>query len=303
MRPDVQQFLAYVATLDITATQDQDPPAARRSMIDVVAATDLPLGELATSKDLAIPGPGGPIPARLFDRRISRAPGPVVLWLHGGGFVTGGIESHQSLCAEAARQLDLPVVLIDYRKGPEHPFPAAPEDAEAAARWLAGNPEFTGLVLAGDSAGGTLTIATCQALRDRPAAVPVLAQLVIYPATDETRKYPSEEEFADGLLLTMASRKWFRAHYQPVPTDVRASPLLGELAGLPPAVVVTAGMDIVRDEGRAYAAGLVSAGVPTIFQEAAGNIHVFVLLRKVIPSSQDDVSKALRALKELVEAN
>jgi acetyl esterase len=156
------------------------------------------------------------------------------------------------------------------------------------------------LVLGGDSAGGTLTIVTAMALRDDPAPVPVRAQLTIYPSTDLTRNYPSQEEFADGYLLTEAGRKWYYGHYRPVADEVRASPLRGDLAGLPPAVVLTAGLDPVRDEGRAYATGLVAAGVPTTYQEAEGNIHAFVLLRQAVPSSQRDITSALAALRGAV---
>ncbi|GHF71926.1 acetyl esterase [Amycolatopsis bartoniae] len=295
-RPDVRRLLDYVNAAGPT---ELDIEIVRKSQDAAVEQADLPMGDLATVRDLEMPGG---IRARLFDPRESREPGPVVLWLHGGGFVWGGVESHQSLCAQAARELDLPVVLVEYRLAPEAKFPAAQDDAETAARWLAGNPaelgrEVRSLVLAGDSAGGLLTIVTAMALRDRPAAVGVDAHLVIYPVADESREYPSEREFAEGYLLTAAQRRWFREQYQPVPDDVRASPLLGDLTGLPPAVVMTAELDPVRDHGRAYAAALVSAGVPTVFQEAKGIVHAFVLMRGAVPSARADVSAALAALR------
>lgn len=301
-RPDVRALLDYLASLD-APIQDTDPASARAALDASLPQADLPMGDVATVADLRIPIAGQrAIPARLFDARPTRGPGPVVVWYHGGGFVTGGLTSHASLCAEAARQLDLPVVLVDYRLAPEAPFPAAQDDAEAAARWIGGSPTELGrtvdaLVLAGDSAGGTLAIVTAMALRDRSAAVPVRAHLALYPATDETRSYSSASQFADGYLLTEAGRAWYRKHYQPVSTDVRASPLLADLHGLPPAVVMTAGLDPVRDQGRAYAAKLITAGVPTTYLEAAGNIHAFVLLRQAIPSSQHDVRTALSALR------
>jgi acetyl esterase len=129
----------------------------------------------------------------------------------------------------------------------------------------------------------------------------MLAHITIYPSTDLTRAYPSHDEFADGYLLTKAERRWYYDHYRPVVSDVRASPLLGNLAGLPPAVVLTAGLDPVRDEGRAYAAGLITAGVPTAYREAEGNIHAFVLLRQAVPSSQRDIAEAIRALREAID--
>jgi acetyl esterase len=307
-RSDVAGFLALLAQADYPPIETSDPESARASQIASLGLVDLPMGELATVKDLSIPGPGGRIPARLLDARVSRPAGPVVLWFHGGGFVTGGIETHQSLGAQVARELDLPVVLIDYRLAPEAPFPAAPQDAEAAARWLAASPSelgrgVDGLVLAGDSAGGTLSIVTSLALRNASAEAPVLAHLVIYASTDETKTYPSETTFADGYLLTAAGKAWYRSHYRPAATDVRSSPLLASLHGMPPAVVVTAGLDPNRDEGRAYASALIAAGVPTVFREAAGNIHAFLLLRQVIPSSQSDLAGAMAALGQLIAEN
>ena len=150
---------------------------------------DAPAGELAVIRDLSCPGPAGDIGLRLYDARESREAGPLFLFFHGGGFVLGDLDTHEPFCAEIARQLDMPVVAVDYRLAPEHPWPAGIEDCIAAARWVGGSPEAlgrttTGLVLAGDSAGGNFTIVTALALRDEPAAVPVLAQWPIYPAAD-----------------------------------------------------------------------------------------------------------------------
>jgi acetyl esterase len=266
---------------------------------------DPPIGELGTVLDLKILGPAGDIPARLFDPRACREPGPAVVFFHGGGFVIGDLDSHASFTAEMARVLDLPVIAVDYRLAPEAKWPAAPDDCEAAARWVAGNPSelgrsVTSLILAGDSAGGNLAIVTAMALRDRPAKTPVIAQLPFYPAADMSQEYPSYSEFADGYLLTRDSMEWFNAAYQAEAAHIRTSPLVGNLAGMPPAVVVTASLDPIRDQGRAYAAALAKAGVPVVFREAKGNIHGFITLRKVIPSSVGDVAGALAALKDII---
>ncbi len=157
-----------------------------------------------------------------------------------------------------------------------------------------------GLVVSGDSAGGNLAIVVAAALRDRPAAVPVIVQAPIYPATDATRHYASFDSFADGYLLTRETMAWFGGQYRPVADDPRFSPLAGELAGLPPAVIVSAGLDPLRDQARAYAAALALAGVAVTYQEAAGNIHGFATLRRAIPSSQGDIAAFLDAVNAAV---
>ena len=204
--------------------------------------------------------------------------------------------------------LDLPVIAVDYRLAPEAKWPAAPDDAEAATRWIAGSPpelgrSVTSLVLMGDSAGGNLTIITAQALRDEPAAAPVIVQVPIYPATDSSKPYDSFDEFADGgFLLTRDSLKWFEDHYGADADHTRTSPLLVDLARLPPALVVTASLDPLRDQGRAYAAALALAGVPVTFREMVGTIHGFITLRQAIPSAQGDVAAMLALAKPMITA-
>lgn len=305
VRPDVAAFLAFLNALPGPRMHELAAPAARQMYAAMREVADRPLGDLATIVDLVIPGPAGDIPARLFDARAARAPGPALVFFHGGGFVIGNLDTHASFCAEASRVLDLPVVAVDYRLAPEHAWPAAPDDCEAAARWVAGSPaalarEVTAIAVCGDSAGGNLAIVTAAALRDTPAAVPVLAQLCFYPATDSSRAYASYAQFAEGYLLTRDSLEWFEAAYRAEAGHVRASPLLGELAGMPPAVVVTTSLDPIRDQGRAYAAALVQAGVATVFGEVQGNVHGFITLRKAVPSSAGDVARTLSAFKALL---
>jgi acetyl esterase len=293
-RPDVAALLSLLPEGFGSPTPDE----ARAALRQQVPLADLPFRGTAVERRVEIPTRAGGIEGILFDARSERTePAPIVVWFHGGGFVTGDLETHRSFAADTARELDLPLLLVDYRLAPEHPFPAAVEDAEDAARWAA--TLAPGLVLAGDSAGGTLAIVTALRLRDRPAAAPVRSHLVIYPATDLSRPYPSQAEYAEGRLLTEESRRWYYDHYRADPADVSASPLLADLAGLPPAVVLTAEEDPVRDEGRAYAAALALAGVPVTYQEAEGNIHAFVLMRQAIPSSQADLARAFAALRAL----
>lgn len=305
VRPDVAGFLGFLNNLPGPKMHQLEPPAARATYAAMKDIADPPVGELATIADLTIPGPAGDIPARLFDVAESRAPGPLIVFFHGGGFVIGDLDTHASFCAEVSRTLDLPVLAVDYRLAPESPWPAAPDDCEAAARWAADSPaalsrKVTGLVTCGDSAGGNLAIVVAMALRDTPAAVPVIAQLPFYPATDTTQDYPSYSQFAEGYLLTRDSMDWFNAAYQAEAEHIRASPLKGDLTGMPPAVMVTASLDPIRDQGRAYAAALARAGVAVVYREAVGNIHGFITLRKAIPSSVGDVAGALAAAKTLI---
>lgn len=307
LRPDVEALLSSLAAGGAPGVETLSPEQARAALSEGVRAGDLPAAEIAVAQPLTIPTRSGAIDGLLLDARAARDAGPVVVWYHGGGFVTGDLETHRGFAVETARLLDLPVVLVGYRLAPEAPYPAAVEDAEDAARWVASRPAALGreadaLVLGGDSAGGTLAIVTTMALRAAPAEVPVQAHTVVYPATDLTRSYPSEKQFASGRVLTGAGLRWYFSHYAAEPHDWRASPLLGDVRGLPPAVVLTAEEDPVRDEGRAYAAALVAAGVPTAFFEAAGHVHGFVLMRGAVPSTTADLAKAYAALSHVLHA-
>ena len=306
VRPDVAAFLTYLNSAPGPKAHEIDPVAARLMMRATRGLTDLDTGPIAVLRDVTMPGPhGGEITLRLCDPREHRGPGPVMVFFHGGGWVLGDLDGYEAPCAEIARALDMPVLSVDYRLAPEHSWPAAPEDCEAAARWVAEAPAAlglspTGLVLAGDSAGGTLAIVTAIALRDRPAAVPAIAQWAIYPAADLVTHYPSFKQFRDGFFLTEEAMRWFDSHYLPDTGDWRASPMLAPLDGLPPALVTTASLDPIRDQGRAYAAALAQAGVPVSFREARGNIHGFINLRRAIPSSRADLATSLAALRSLL---
>jgi acetyl esterase len=305
VRPDVRLFLDYVNALPGPKSHQVGPNEARAMMLASRHVADAPVGELAIIRDLSCPGPAGEIPLRLYDARETREAGPLFLFFHGGGFVFGDLDTHEPFCAEMARQLDLPVVAVDYRLAPEHPWPAGAEDCIAAARWAAGSPEalgreVTGLVLAGDSAGGNFTIVASLALRDEPAGVPVLVQWPIYPAADPAKGYPSFTDFGEGYLLTRDGIRWYDECYRPDKQDWRYAPLVKSQEGMPPTLVVTASLDPIRDQGRAYAAATIQAGVPTVFHEAKGNIHGFINLRKAIPSSNEDVRVCVEALRLLL---
>lgn len=306
VRPDVRAFLDFLNAQEGPKMHELDASSARAMMLAMRAVADADPTPLAVVRDLSCPGPRGDIKLRLYDARDSREPGPVLVFYHGGGFVIGDIDTHEPFCTEAARILDIPVVSVDYRMAPEDPWPASPDDCEAAARWVASSPaelerQVTALAMGGDSAGGNLTIVAAMALRDNPAAVPVIAQLPIYPATDMGTEHPSYSEFAEGYLLTRDSMEWFAAHYAADLSHPAASPGLFDQRGMPPAVVVTASLDPIRDQGRLYAKVLADAGVDHEFIEFQGTIHGFICLRKGVPSANADVERLLTAFRRLLD--
>lgn len=299
-RPDVTTFLALLNSMPKPDFATVTAETMRTMNVAMIALAELDAEPLALIKNLEIPGPAGIIPARLYDAREARDPGPVMVFYHGGGFVIGSLDTYESYCVAAAHALDMPVISIDYRLAPEHKWPAAPDDCEAATRWIAENIACTGLVTSGDSAGGNLAIITTMALRDNPAAVPVIAQFPIYPVVADHDDWPSFREHSDAKLLTADVMKWFTASYAAEESHIRSTPLPYDHAGMPSTLIMTAGLDPLRDQGRAYAAALISVGVPTIYREAVGNIHGFISLRKAIPSGQADILGALAALKAMV---
>src|SRR5438309_4905028 len=301
VRPDVRQLLEFLDNLPGPKSHEVGPEGARQMMVAGRYALDARARDIAIMRDVA-----GPVPVRLYDAREERGPGPMLVFIHGGGWVIGGLETHDPLCIDLAIELDLPVVAVDYRLAPEHPFPAAFDDSLAAAGWIASGAQelgrtATGLFLAGDSAGGNLAAAVSAALRDEPAAVTVAGQWLIYPAADPCVRYPSYDEFNQGFLLVKESMDWFEESYAGPRRDWRYSPLLAGVEGLPPTFVLTAGLDPIRDQGRAYAARCAEAGIETIYWEAPGTIHGFINLRKVLPSANDDLARCLAHLKPWVE--
>ncbi len=299
-RPDVTAFLGLLNCMPKADYATVTAETMRTMNVTLIELAEVQTGPLAIIRNLSIPGPAGAIPARLYDARKTREPGPVMVFYHGGGFVIGTLDTYEAYCAEAARMLDIPVISIDYRLAPEHKWPAAPDDCEAATRWIAENIPCTGLVTSGDSAGGNLTIVTTMALRDKPAAVPVIAQFPIYPVVADHDDWASYHDHNDGKLLTADVMQWFKKSYAAEESHIRSAPLGHNHAGMPPTLVMTAGLDPLRDQGRAYAAALIAAGVPTIYREAVGTIHGFVNLRKAMPSGQADLAGALAALKAMI---
>ncbi len=305
VRPDVAGLLAMLVQMQVKPMNEGNVEEGRLAYTAMTPLIDAEPENLANIRDLSCPGPAGEIPLRLYNSRSVRDAGPVMVFFHGGGFVIGDLETHHSICTYFAKHLDIPVIAVDYRLAPEHPFPAAPDDCEAAARWVASNGaalglNINGLVLCGDSAGGNLTISTTHVLMADPAAVRVIAQFPLYPVTDGAVTKGSMEQFAEGFLLTKETMDWFMDHYKPVSGDPRHDVILTNHAGTPPTLVFTAGLDPLRDQGRAYAKALEASGTRVIYDEAEGNIHGFICLRKGIPSSVQDVERMIGHMQSLL---
>jgi acetyl esterase len=307
VRDDVRQLLDLLAANPAPPLDELTPEQARSAYVAIGMLTEAPPRDLAVIRDLACPGPAGDIPLRLYDQRESRGPGPAVVFFHGGGFMIGDLETHHAFCTELAHGLDLPVIAVHYRRAPEAPYPAAPDDCEAAARWVADSPEdlgrqVTALVTCGDSAGGNLAIVVAQALAAESAAVPVIVQAPVYPDAGPPRGTASHTAFGEGFFLTSRSIDHFDVCYAGDLESSRRYPSLhSAMSALPPTVLTTASLDPIRDSGREYAAGLIRHGVEVTYLEARGNVHGYINMRKAVPSSQADVDALIGAIRAAVE--
>ncbi|CAN5377245.1 alpha/beta hydrolase [soil metagenome] len=268
----------------------------------VMSGRPAPIGEIV---DRTIPGPGGRLRVRIYRPAGSVARLlPTILYLHGGGWAIGSLEAYDLPCRFFCARTGCAVVAVDYRLAPEHKFPAGLDDAVAAFRWVAAESEELGIdpgriVVAGDSAGGTLATVVAQQMRGEERT-PCL-QWLIYPATDLGGEMGSHTSCGQGFLLTQADMEWFRGLYLNDPSEIadpRVSPLRAtDLAGLPPALIFTAGLDPLRDEGQAYAERLTAAGVKTVHREFDSLIHGFVGMRGALHAAaraMDDMVAGLR---------
>jgi acetyl esterase len=249
--------------------------------------------ELASVEPLTIPSPAGSIPARVYTpTRLRKAGGlaPGLVFFHGGGWVIGDLDSHDVVCRKLADEGELMVVSVDYRLAPEHKFPAAVDDAIASTKWIAENAKQFGidasrLMVGGDSAGGNLAAVVAISARDGNGP-DIAGQLLIYPAIDFAMTHPSHKEPETSILLTHSVIRWFSDHYLNGAADVhdwRASPARAKtLIGLPPAYVLTAGADPLRDEGDEYARRLKEAGVAVTHRTFPGQFHGFFTMGKLL---------------------
>jgi acetyl esterase len=266
---------------------------------------------MARIEPVAIPGPAGPVAARLYGPDPDDGHSPLLVYFHGGGWVIGGLDTHDDPCRFLAARSGASVLSVDYRLAPEHPFPAAVEDAFAAYRWATANAGALGadpgrIAVGGDSAGANLAAATCLLARDTSAgggdvvALPAM-QLLIYPVAETAGTARSRQTFADGFLLTRGDMDWFEERYLPPGVD-REDPRVAlltapDLSGLPPAHVATAGFDPLRDEGEAYAQRLREAGVPVALRRHPGLVHSFANLTAICPTARAAMLEVAGALR------
>ena len=307
VHPQAQEVLDLLEQFGVTQLSDLSVEDARNLIVTMAA--DRPGPDVAEVRALSIPGPGGDIPIRFY-RPAGSSPTdqlPVLVFFHGGGWVIGNLDSHDSTARWLANRAGVAVASVDYRLGPEHVFPAAVEDCWAATQWVAANGAELGIdpqrvVVGGDSAGGNL--AAVIALLARDAGAPsIRLQVLVYPAVDARMGHPSVDENGTGFLLSKDDMVWFYGHYglgQVVQADDwRLSPLLtASLADVAPAYVITAEFDPLRDEGEAYAAALEAAGVPVQHRRFDGMIHGFFGMNGTIDAAdeaQEEVAKAISA--------
>src|SRR5882757_4700491 len=296
--------IAGDTTLVAGMTVGEARQASRRR---TAAAAACPPIEMARVEQIEIPGPASPLPARHYvPEGLGGGEAPLLVFLHGGGWVIGDLDTHDGVCRLLAASASVAVLSVAYRLAPEEPFPAAVEDALAAFGWAAANPAALGadpgrIAIGGDSAGGNLAAAVSILARDAGVAMPAM-QLLLYPATDAVGGQRSRQLFADGFLLTKADIDVCEAHYLPPGTDrhdPRVSVLRApDLRGLPPAYVATAGFDPLRDEGEAYATRMREAGVRVVLRRHRSLIHAFAgqtAISTGAAAATQEVAEALRA--------
>jgi acetyl esterase len=301
--PQIRAILEQAEAEDGAPLETLSPAEARQSAIDGLADWRGVPEPLAKVENLVVAGPEGTIPIRVYspDSATRR---PALVYFHGGGWVVCDLDTHDNICRAIARRSGAVVVSVDYRLAPEHKFPAAVVDCYAATRWVFENADLLGvdpgrIAVGGDSAGGNLATVVAIQSRDQ-SGPPIRLQVMVYPVTNlSSFDTPSYREFADGYNLTVAEMEWFRGHYLTSPDDAlcsHASPLLApDLRDLPPALIITAECDPLRDEAEAYARRLEDSGVPVRYTSYKGMVHPFF-------SWQGGVRQAHEAIAEIAAA-
>ena len=306
--PQAQLVLDIAEKSGRPSFETLSPVEARALYEDMAKASAGPPPEIFQSEDMTAPGPYGPIPLRVYrPRDAGSTPMAMLIYYHGGGYVIGSRDSHDVICRHLALAGDCLVVSVDYRMAPEFPFPKPVEDCWAATTWICDHASDLGgradkVAVGGDSAGGNLATVMCLMARDQggPAFV---YQLLIYPGTDMTRGLPSHTELADGYRLTKPLIDWFMDQYFSGDNkDLRhplCSPLfIEDLSGLPPALVVSAGYDPLKDEDEAYFDRLVAAGVEARHSHYPGMIHGFINVTAILDAASACLAECGAALRD-----
>jgi len=303
---DVQALLwmAKLARSDsFTEAADVGEARAHRRLEAEIVGERPPI-PMARVEAVELPGPAGPMAARLYVP-LDPPPPALLVYCHGGGWVIGDLETHDGPCRFLAAHAGVQVLAVDYRLAPEHPFPAAAEDAFAAYAWANANAGRFGvdparIGVGGDSAGANLAAATCLQAREEDVPLPAL-QMLIYPVTTAVEELPSRRTFGEGFLLTRRDMDWFEDRYLPPGAD-RGDPRVSvlqadDLGNLPPAYVATAGFDPLRDEGEAYALRLRDAGVRVRLRRHSGLVHTYANLTAICPSARGAMLEAAAAIR------
>ena len=306
--PESQRLIDLMAAANRPGWNTLTPQAARELYLSLRAGAQGPRPAEVTVVDRTIPGPAGDLPVRLYRPASAAADAklPALVYAHGGGWVFGNLDSHDVLCAQLAIEAGIAVFHVDYRLAPEARFPGAFDDVVAALKWVAANGASVGidptrLAIGGDSAGGNLAAAVAIWARDN-GGPKLLMQLLAYPVTDAVARTESYRRYEDGYGLNAITMEWFFDHYTPDKTsrsDWRVSPLrAASLAGLPPALVVTAGYDPLRDEGRAYAWRLQQDGTQADLVEFGGMLHGFLSSPMLLHGARRGTTLCAAALRE-----
>ncbi len=309
--PQVEHILQLARQTANPEYWEMTPQAARALHNQKAAILDAKPEPVYRAEDRAVPGASGDIPVRVFTPRASEEPLAVLVWLHGGGHVIGSLDSYDSLCRQLALRADCMVVSVGYRLAPEHKFPAAVEDSFAALKWVGEQAGSLGadarrMAIGGDSAGGNL--AAVAAILAREGGGPPLAfQLLVYPPTAPFPDSASQHALSDGYLLTRKHILWFQGHYlrsDDDRRDFRYAPLLcPNLSGLPPALVIVAEYDPLRDEGIAYAKRLREAGNQVELMDYPGMVHPFFSMSGAVDVARQAIADAAAALRRAFRAN
>jgi acetyl esterase len=311
LHPQARALLDFIEQRGIPPTHTLSVADARKFYRERRFATQPPSPNVGEVQELQADGPNGPIPLRLYRplTGLQNAKTPVLVYFHGGGFVIGDLETHDTLCRELANLGQCAVIAVDYRLGPEHRFPAAVFDCIAATHWVSRRAgelklDASRLAVGGDSAGGNLAAVVSPEARDR-GEPPIAFQLLIYPATDVRATAASHAENGQGYLLTRDTIAYFTGHYIADPAaygDWRASPLLhADLSNLPPSLVLTAGFDPLRDEGAEYARRLTAAGNLATYVHFPRQIHGFITMGKVIDEANTAVAMCGAELRRILK--